>query len=109
MSHPSVSYTIGILQAHPARDVGVHAWSHVRWSTRTRSPFLTTHTQPRALVLTVTDIWGANMYGWNSILLRTGVYAGGEPAHAPTFIADDVELAVEWAIKRELANAGKAA
>lgn len=49
------------------------------------------------------------MYGWNSILLRTGVYAGGEPAHAPTFIADDVELAVEWAIKRELANAGKAA
>ncbi|RSH78616.1 uncharacterized protein EHS24_002345 [Apiotrichum porosum] len=57
----------------------------------------------------MSDIWGANMYGWNSILLRTGVYAGGEPAHAPTFIADDVELAVEWAIKRELANAGKAA
>lgn len=49
----------------------------------------------------MSDICGANNYGWNSVLLRTGVYKGGEPAHKPTMIADDVELAVEWALKRE--------
>jgi len=49
----------------------------------------------------LSDIWGANAYGWDSILVRTGVYPGGEPSHAPTMIADDVELAVEWALKRE--------
>lgn len=48
------------------------------------------------------DIDGANRYGWNSVLLRTGVYAGGEPAKKPTMITDDVELAVEWAWKNEL-------
>lgn len=48
------------------------------------------------------DIDGANRYGWNSVLLRTGVYAGGEPAKKPTMITDDVELAVEWAWKKEL-------
>jgi hypothetical protein len=31
------------------------------------------------------------------------VYGGGEPSHKPTIIADDVGVAVEWAIKRELA------
>lgn len=36
------------------------------------------------------------------MLLRTGVYAGGEPAKKPTMITDDVELAVEWAWKNEL-------
>lgn len=51
------------------------------------------------------DIWGANNYGWNSVLVRTGVYPGGEPSHKPTFIADDVELAVQWAIENELAKA----
>lgn len=50
----------------------------------------------------LSDIDGANRYGWKSVLLRTGVYAGGEPAKKPTMIADDVELAVEWAWKNEL-------
>ncbi|WOO77237.1 putative CDP-alcohol phosphatidyltransferase class-I family protein [Vanrija pseudolonga] len=53
----------------------------------------------------LSDIWGANNYGWNSVLVRTGVYPGGEPSHKPTFIADDVELAVQWAIENELAKA----
>lgn len=50
----------------------------------------------------LSDIWGANDYGWNSILVRTGVYMGGEPAHTPNLIADDVAVAVEWAFKREM-------
>lgn len=41
------------------------------------------------------------------MLLRTGVYAGGEPAKKPTMIADDVELAVDWAWRNEIAK-GKA-
>ncbi|KAK4688998.1 hypothetical protein P7C73_g1117, partial [Tremellales sp. Uapishka_1] len=48
------------------------------------------------------DIAGANNHGWNSILLRTGVYSGGTPTHRPTTIADDVEMGVLWAIEREL-------
>jgi len=48
------------------------------------------------------DIAGANAHGWNSILLRTGVYQGGTPTHAPTVISDDVEQGVMWAIEREL-------
>lgn len=49
----------------------------------------------------LSDIWGANNFGWDSILLRTGVYQGGEPSHIPTAICDDVELAVDWAFKNE--------
>ncbi|KAH0003691.1 HAD-superfamily hydrolase, partial [Aureobasidium melanogenum] len=51
------------------------------------------------------DIAGGNSYKsafgskWSTILLRTGVYAGGEPAQKPTVIVDDVYDAVQWAIE----------
>ncbi|KAJ5590972.1 hypothetical protein N7450_004944 [Penicillium hetheringtonii] len=51
------------------------------------------------------DIWGANSYrsgfgsSWESILVRTGVYSGGDPAWKPTVVADDVQNAVQWALK----------
>ncbi|KAJ5888433.1 hypothetical protein N7495_008474 [Penicillium taxi] len=51
------------------------------------------------------DIRGANSYrseygsSWQSILVRTGVYSGGEPAWIPHTIADDVQKAVQWALK----------
>lgn len=51
------------------------------------------------------DIRGANSYvsvngsDWHSILVRTGVYAGGEPAWVPKTIADNVQKAVEWGIQ----------
>lgn len=51
------------------------------------------------------DIQGANTYkspfgsDWASILVRTGVYPGGEPAHKPRVIVDDVYAAVQWAIE----------
>jgi HAD superfamily hydrolase (TIGR01456 family) len=51
------------------------------------------------------DIRGANSYrsevgsSWQSILVRTGVYSGGEPAWTPRVIADDVHKAVQWALK----------
>ncbi|KAI0666561.1 HAD hydrolase [Trametes maxima] len=50
------------------------------------------------------DIAGANGAGWPSVLVRTGVYdpAQGPPAHEPTYIAEDVEEAVRWAIEREM-------
>lgn len=48
------------------------------------------------------DIAGANAYGWNSILLKTGVYQSGKPKHEPTVISADVEEGVMWAIEREL-------
>ncbi|KAI0766854.1 HAD hydrolase [Trametes elegans] len=50
------------------------------------------------------DIAGANGAGWPSILVRTGVYdpAQGEPPHKPTYIAEDVEEAVRWAIECEM-------
>ena len=50
------------------------------------------------------DIAGANVAGWNSILVKTGVYnsSQGTPTHLPTHFAEDVEEAVEWAIEREL-------
>ncbi|KZT20001.1 HAD-superfamily hydrolase [Neolentinus lepideus HHB14362 ss-1] len=50
------------------------------------------------------DIAGANGAGWSSVLVRTGVYnpEQGPPTHTPTYIAEDVEEAVEWAIKREV-------
>ncbi|KAI0033456.1 HAD-like domain-containing protein [Vararia minispora EC-137] len=49
------------------------------------------------------DIAGANGAGWHSILVRTGVYEGGRgsPTHKPTYIADNVLEAVQWAIQRE--------
>ncbi|RAH80302.1 aspartyl-tRNA synthetase [Aspergillus japonicus CBS 114.51] len=51
------------------------------------------------------DICGANSYRsghgskWHSILVRTGVYSGGEPTWTPTTIVDNVHRAVEWGIK----------
>lgn len=52
------------------------------------------------------DIAGAAGAGWESILVRTGVYSPqhGTPSCMPTHEAEDVEEAVEWAIKRELAD-----
>ncbi|CAL1708220.1 unnamed protein product [Somion occarium] len=50
------------------------------------------------------DIVGANAAGWNSILVRTGVYdpEAGPPKHKPTMEVEDVEEAVKWAIDREM-------
>ncbi|EMD37526.1 hypothetical protein CERSUDRAFT_83262 [Gelatoporia subvermispora B] len=50
------------------------------------------------------DIAGANAAGWESILVHTGVYdpRQGPPTHQPTQEAVDVEVAVRWAIDREL-------
>ncbi|KAL2223149.1 putative HAD superfamily hydrolase [Thermoascus aurantiacus ATCC 26904] len=51
------------------------------------------------------DIRGANSYRskhgseWYSILVRTGVYSGGEPAWTPKTIVDNVKKAVEWGLK----------
>jgi len=54
----------------------------------------------------LSDIAGAAAAGWESILVRTGVYdpQQGPPSCVPTHEAEDVEEAVEWAIKRELAD-----
>ncbi|KAJ7350323.1 HAD hydrolase [Mycena albidolilacea] len=48
------------------------------------------------------DIAGANGAGWQSVLVKTGVYTGGQPTHQPTHYAQDVEEAVRWAIDREM-------
>ncbi|THH00341.1 hypothetical protein EW026_g2177 [Hermanssonia centrifuga] len=50
------------------------------------------------------DIAGANGAGWNSVLVRTGVYdpVNGPPRHTPTHEVADVEEAVWWAIEREM-------
>ena len=53
------------------------------------------------------DILGANQYEspagstWHSILVRSGVYNGGEPAHKPKTIVEDVWDAVRWGMKQE--------
>ena len=52
------------------------------------------------------DIRGANTFDsptgatWRSILVKTGVYENGEPAHKPNAIVDDVWDAVEWGLKK---------
>lgn len=52
------------------------------------------------------DIQGANNYHspygstWSSILVRSGVYAGGEPEHKPTTIVDGVEDGVNWGLNK---------
>jgi len=53
------------------------------------------------------DIAGANAAGWSSVLVRTGVYdrADGPPTHSPTYEAENVEAAVQWAIDREAKRA----
>lgn len=49
------------------------------------------------------DISGAAGYGWESVLVRTGVWsdAQGDPTPAPTLVADNVEEAVASALRRE--------
>ncbi|KAI5304460.1 hypothetical protein KEM55_000058, partial [Ascosphaera atra] len=57
------------------------------------------------------DIRGANTYrspwgsSWNSVLVRSGVYAGGEPEHAPKVIVDGVKQGIDWAMKQSGWNA----
>ncbi|OQE20333.1 hypothetical protein PENSTE_c013G07849 [Penicillium steckii] len=53
------------------------------------------------------DIIGGNLYGWNTCLVRTGVFQGGKndvnnPANFGVF--DHVEDAVKAAIRKELGN-----
>ncbi|MCJ1255806.1 hypothetical protein MMC24_003624 [Lignoscripta atroalba] len=51
------------------------------------------------------DIRGGNQYKspqgseWHSILVRSGVYNGGEPAWKPKAVVDDVWDAVQWGLK----------
>ncbi len=53
------------------------------------------------------DILGANQYRsesgseWLSILVRSGVYDGGEPAHKPRTVVEDVWDAVQWGLRNE--------
>ena len=52
------------------------------------------------------DIAGANKYEsplgttWNSILVQTGVYKSGSPAHEPKVIVPNISAAVQWALKK---------
>ena len=52
------------------------------------------------------DIAGANKYQsplgttWDSILVKTGVYSSGTPAHEPKAIVTDISAAVKWALKK---------
>lgn len=67
------------------------------------------HSMPRIYMIgdnPASDITGANAAGWASILVKTGVYdpKQGRPSSQPTHEAEDVEEAVQWAIKRELAG-----
>lgn len=50
------------------------------------------------------DIAGANGFGWNSLLVRTGVYKGegNHHIHPATAVVDDVEEAVRWIISKEI-------
>ncbi|TKA55725.1 hypothetical protein B0A53_02861 [Rhodotorula sp. CCFEE 5036] len=50
------------------------------------------------------DIAGANNYGWESILVQTGVFRGARPEeaeHVPKVVAKDVLEGVKWALRRE--------
>lgn len=53
------------------------------------------------------DIRGANDYRsptgskWHSILVRSGVYRGGKPAHEPKVIVQDVWDAIRYGLQRE--------
>ncbi|KAL8751351.1 MAG: hypothetical protein Q9184_006097, partial [Pyrenodesmia sp. 2 TL-2023] len=42
--------------------------------------------------------WGSH---WDTVLVRSGVYGGGEPAHRPSVVVDDVWDAVQWALEKE--------
>lgn len=60
--------------------------------------------QSSLLIVLTLDIAGANAAGWSSVLVKTGVYdpLDGPPSHSPTYITEDAEEAVRWAIQREL-------
>ena len=53
------------------------------------------------------DIRGGNTFksplgtNWSTIMVKTGVYVDGVPAHEPTTIAKDVYEAVQWALAQE--------
>lgn len=51
------------------------------------------------------DIAGANGYGWNSVLVKTGVYMPkgfeNHHVHPATAVVDHVEDAVRWIIAKE--------
>ncbi|SCZ89264.1 BZ3500_MvSof-1268-A1-R1_Chr1-1g01067 [Microbotryum saponariae] len=49
------------------------------------------------------DIAGANAFGWESILVRTGVFRGDvkDAEHRPTIVKNDVWEGVKWALQRE--------
>ena len=53
------------------------------------------------------DIRGANQYvsemgsKWESILVRSGVYSGGEPSHKPGIVVGDIWDAVRWGMQKE--------
>ncbi|KAG0195947.1 hypothetical protein BGX28_000335 [Mortierella sp. GBA30] len=51
------------------------------------------------------DIAGANGYGWNSVLVKTGVYKPkgfeNHPVHPASAVVDHVEDAVRWIIAKE--------
>lgn len=48
----------------------------------------------------LTDATGANAYGWDSILVRTGVFQGPDNCSPPaTVVKDHVLDAVMWALK----------
>ena len=52
------------------------------------------------------DIAGANHFEspsgtiWDSILVQTGVYKSGTPAHKPKAIVSNISEAVHWALKK---------
>ncbi|KAI9800355.1 MAG: hypothetical protein M1825_004125 [Sarcosagium campestre] len=56
------------------------------------------------------DIKGANDFvspvnaDWTSVLVRTGVYTGGQPSWKPKVIVDDVLQAVKWALKNSTSD-----
>ncbi|GAA5898437.1 hypothetical protein JCM6882_007775 [Rhodosporidiobolus microsporus] len=50
------------------------------------------------------DIAGANGFGWESILVQTGVFRGSKPEeaeHVPTVVTPDVLEGIKWALERE--------
>ncbi|GAA5912181.1 hypothetical protein JCM5296_007503, partial [Sporobolomyces johnsonii] len=51
------------------------------------------------------DIAGANNFGWESILVQTGVFRGDKPEdaeHVPTVVKPDVLEGIKWALEREV-------